>query len=179
MGGQRYKEHKKSLRKYGRKADPIGLEPLTDAKYLEVMGKLMEKHKPISEYFFSGFGDTLRWIDSQIAEIILLHFAYQGYPCLPVHDSFIVDTRLEDELKEIMEKAFVHNFKKDIPVTDNWDQLIAIYTPEKVERDLLPRIMKGLENGTIDRDEFEKALREKRKSHKELMKQIEALKIND
>jgi hypothetical protein len=144
-----------------------------------VMDKLTEKHKPISEYFFSGFGDTLRWIDSQIAEIILLHFALQGYPCLPVHDSFLVDTRLEDELKEIMDKICVHNFKKNIPVTDNWDQRIAIWTPEKVERKLLPKIMQGLADGTIDRNELENVVREKRKRHKELIKQFEALKIND
>jgi hypothetical protein len=144
-----------------------------------VIDKLMEKHKPISDYFFSGFGNTLQWYDSQIAEITMLHFAYQGYPCLPVHDSFLVDTRLEDELKEIMEKAFVHSFKHNIKVTDNWEQLIANYTPEKVERDLLPMIMQGLADGTIDRDEFAAVVREKKKSHKELMKQFEALKAND
>lgn len=66
-----------------------------------------------------------------------------------------------------------------LPVTDNWDQLIDIYTPEKVERELLPRIMQGLADGTIDRDEFAAVVMKKRKSHKELMKQIEALKTND
>jgi hypothetical protein len=102
----------------------------------------------------------------------MIYFALKGYPCLPVHDSFIVDYRLEDDLKEIMEKVFVHNFQKDIPVKDSWEQLILRFTPEKVESELLPKIIQGLEDGTIDRDEFEKDLAEQSKRHEELMKQL-------
>jgi len=145
-----------------------------------VMGKLVEKHKPIKEYLFSGFGDTLQWIESQIAEIIMLHFALQGYPCLPVHDSFIVDTRLEDELKEIIERVYVHNFKKDIPVEDNLNKyLLTTEFISKHRTEFERKIREGLADGTIDRDEFEKVVLEKRKRHKELVKQFESLKTND
>jgi hypothetical protein len=138
-----------------------------------VMDKLTEKHKPISEYLFSGFGDTLQWIDSQIAEYIMGHFALKGYPCLPVHDSFIVDFRLEDELKEIMEKVFVHNFKEKIPVEDNLNKyLLTTEFTYKHKDEFEKRIREGLLNGTIDRDEFETFVRERKKRYKELMKHL-------
>jgi len=170
--GQNRKEIRKSMK---RGKGKIGLKPpeidsMHNHVLEPIMDKLKEKHEPIADdYIFSGFGNTLQWIDSQIAEVIMLHFARQGYPCLPMHDSFIVDFRLEEELKEMMEKVFTHNFEKDIPVKDTWDQLIRIWSPEKMEQDLLPRINKGLEDGTIDKDEFLKDLEEMRKGYQEVM----------
>lgn len=146
---------------------PPEIPSLSNNDLKPVMDKLIEKHKPISEYFFSTFGDTLQWYDSQIAENIMYHFAYQGYPCLPVHDSFIVHVGLQKELKELMEKIFVHNFKHHIDLKDNWFELILRFTPEKVERELVPKIMQNLADGTIDRDEFEEDLRKMIKRQKE------------
>jgi len=169
--GQNYKEIKK---KKGKELKPPEIESLSNDDLQPVMDKLIEKHVPISDdYIFSGFGNTLQWIDSQIAEVIMLHFALQGYPCLPMHDSFIVDFRLEEELKEMMEKVFTHNFEKDIPVKDTWDQIIRIWSPEKMEQDLLPKIRMGLADGTIDIDNFEKGVLEATKRLKESMKIIE------
>jgi len=142
-----------------------------------VMDKLIEKHNPISEYLFSGFGDTLQWIDSQIAEIIMLHFSYQGFPCLPVHDSFIVDVRLGDELEEIMEEVFVHNFKEKIPVKDNLHKYL--FTPEFISKhreEWENRITEGLADGTIDLDEFMETLRKQKKRTKEYVRFANELK---
>jgi len=45
-----------------------------------------------------------------------------------------------------------------------------------MEQDLLPKIRNGLENGTIDRDEFEKGVMEATKRLKESMRMIERYK---
>ena len=63
---------------------------------------IIEAHKPIEDQFFSGAGSRLQRRDSEIAEAILLRFVANGYPCLPVHDSFITYRALEDEVPEIM-----------------------------------------------------------------------------
>lgn len=68
----------------------------------DVLSTVESKHEPIKEYFRTGHGLKLQRLDSDIAERVILHFAEQGYPCLPIHDSFIVHHGLEDELKETM-----------------------------------------------------------------------------
>ena len=65
-----------------------------------------EKHAAISRYFSTGKGVDLQYWDSVLAEYIMVHFARQGVPCLPVHDSFIIDFRLEDELIRVMKEGF-------------------------------------------------------------------------
>lgn len=145
-----------------------------------VMDMLIEKHEPIAEYLPSGdkdntqWGHTLQWIDSQIAEVVMLHFTLQGYPCLPVHDSFIVDIRLEDELKEIMERVFVHNFQQDIPATDNWDKIIRIWSSEKVAK----QIYKGLTDPTIDNEELEKGIIEATRILREGIEKLNTIGTN-
>ena len=45
-------------------------------------------------------------MDSSIAIDILYHFAKRGCPCLSVHDSFIVPTSEEQELKRVMHRFY-------------------------------------------------------------------------
>ena len=47
------------------------LDPLIDA--------FQRKHQPISHYFCTGVGIDLQYLDSQIAERVLLHFSKMGY----------------------------------------------------------------------------------------------------
>ena len=68
------------------------------------------KHNKIIHYFNTGKGIDLQYLDSQMAEKVMLHFAKMGYPALPMHDSFILHHGLEKELKEQMHKAFRHLF---------------------------------------------------------------------
>lgn len=44
--------------------------------------------------------------DSKIALRIINHFAKQDKPILPMHDSFIIPERFEDELRTIMGEAY-------------------------------------------------------------------------
>ena len=60
--------------------------------------------------FGSGIGLRLQRFDSDLAEVVMLQFARMQYACLPVHDSFIVHHGLEDELDDMMVKAFKAKF---------------------------------------------------------------------
>ena len=40
---------------------------------------------------------------------IVNHFARQGAPILPVHDSFLVQARYQDELRHVMNQAYAHH----------------------------------------------------------------------
>lgn len=66
----------------------------------------VEAHEPIAEYFFSSYGLRLQRLDSEIALNVLKHFSAKGEACLCIHDSFIVEERLEDELQETMKKYY-------------------------------------------------------------------------
>ena len=56
--------------------------------------------------FFCGMGNKLQYRDSIIAEQVMLHFAKNDIPVLPVHDSFIIQAGLFIDLLEVMEKEF-------------------------------------------------------------------------
>jgi hypothetical protein len=45
-------------------------------------------------------------MDSQIAERVMLRLLAKGIPCLPVHDSFIVDRQSTKELHQAMDEAY-------------------------------------------------------------------------
>jgi len=72
----------------------------------KLMQKIFDKHKTISSYFNSGRGVELQYLDSCIAEAVLMHFTKQGIPCLCVHDSFIVENRYKDELGDVMKEEY-------------------------------------------------------------------------
>lgn len=140
MRGQRYKDFKKAKR-WGTEIKPLGIEPLTDERYREVMGKLMQRHQPIQEFFYTEKGSYLQWLDSQIAEAIMLYFAeYFDQPCLPVHDSFIVDVRFSSFLRDIMHSYFEQALQQKITVKSDfteifkrWDTVVKLGNKE-VER---------------------------------------------
>lgn len=88
------------------------------------MGKLTERHKPIEEFFYSEKGGYLQWLDSQIAEAILLYFSDNfDQPCLPVHDSFIVDVRFSSFLRDIMHSYFEHALQQKIIVKSDFNEI--------------------------------------------------------
>lgn len=56
--------------------------------------------------FGTGIGLRLQREDSDMAEQIMLHFAAQSIPVLPVHDSFIIAVQHRDELVRVMQTLF-------------------------------------------------------------------------
>ncbi len=81
---------------------------------------VLDAHTPLSDVFFQGHGNHLQFIDSCIAERVMLQFVRSDdAPVLPVHDSFIMHYAFGDigELEEAMRRAFHDYFKKDIKVS--------------------------------------------------------------
>ena len=101
----------------------------------EVVDAILEFHHPINDFFFSGIGGRLQRIDSEIAELTMLHFAKHNIPVLPIHDSFIMHAAYENELRGVMDKSFAQvtgfsgkveiekKSKKASVITDN-DELV-------------------------------------------------------
>jgi hypothetical protein len=83
-----------------------------DAIY-PVIDAFEKKHTKIAHKFCTGAGIDLQYEESQLAEQVMLHFAKQGIPCLPIHDSFIVPFKYRDELVDAMKKVFEDRFGKE------------------------------------------------------------------
>ena len=77
-----------------------------EAKYgiswKELLNLIRVRHAPIEQFLGTGRGVFLQGVDAEIAHNIVLGFARRGYPCLPVHDSFVVHHELEDLLDDLM-----------------------------------------------------------------------------
>ena len=73
-----------------------------------LMDEFRKVHKPIEHYFCNGSDTGLRImnLDSRIALGIIDHFAKQNIPILSIHDSFIVQAKYENELRQTMEKTY-------------------------------------------------------------------------
>ncbi|MBU1001715.1 MAG: hypothetical protein KKE73_04260 [Proteobacteria bacterium] len=65
-----------------------------------------DAHPKIAKYIGSGMGTKLQYWDSKVADKVLSSLVDKGIPCLPVHDSFIVQKQHEDDLVEAMREAF-------------------------------------------------------------------------
>lgn len=63
---------------------------------------LKNMHKPIGHYFFTGVGQRLQRMDSEIAELVMLTLLTSDVVAVPVHDSFLVAHQHEATLREAM-----------------------------------------------------------------------------
>lgn len=69
--------------------------------------RLVEAGYPeIRDWFGAGRGTELQCIDGRIAASILNDLALHGIPCLPVHDSFIVEQQHQSLLLQSMTEAY-------------------------------------------------------------------------
>jgi hypothetical protein len=79
--------------------------------------ELMElKHSGIKHYFGSGIGLQMQYLDSQLAERVILRMLTYGEVCLPIHDSFIVREEAEKLLQLVMLEEFQVMFGRSITV---------------------------------------------------------------
>ena len=98
---------------------PQGLRPRDfGLTWRELSQRILDKHHAIKDAFYTGQGLRLQYIDSQLAEQVMLHFANKGVPVLPVHDSFIIAAQHQQELVAVMKRVFGERFGgADIKVT--------------------------------------------------------------
>lgn len=87
---------------------------LKNSQLLEILDPLRTKHKPIQHMFASDSGINLMNIDSNITSLIMQHFVDQGIPILMVHDSYLVPSQYEDDLKDVMIKSFTDVLGKTV-----------------------------------------------------------------
>ena len=64
------------------------------------------RHGDIRHHFKSGIGLYLQYIDSVVAERVVLHFVRKGEVCLPIHDSFVVRNGLLMKLEKVMKEEY-------------------------------------------------------------------------
>jgi len=80
----------------------------------QLRDKLNQKHCQIAHRFNSGYGLTLQYEDSKIAEAVMLALLEQGIACLPMHDSFIVQSTEQGRLIGAMNVAYKDRFGVEI-----------------------------------------------------------------
>ena len=71
-----------------------------------VLDAVVNHHELIKKYLLSGYGMSLQYYDSLIAEIIISQAAHHSIPILPIHDSFVVREQDKDWLLEAMTTAY-------------------------------------------------------------------------
>jgi len=76
-----------------------------------LLTEILAKHDKIKQYFCSGYGTRLQYLDSQIAEKILLTLGKECIGCLCIHDSFILAEEYKDRLMELMRHYFYEILK--------------------------------------------------------------------
>ncbi|WP_165072379.1 hypothetical protein [Desulfovibrio sp. ZJ200] len=87
--------------------DKTGLLPPSPKILLET---LKETHSPIQKYLCTGYGVRLQFLDSSIAEQIMLSLAEDDICCLCIHDSFIVGKEYQNQLYKLMISQFASLF---------------------------------------------------------------------
>jgi len=66
-----------------------------------------KKHKRIKHYFGSGIGLEMQYVDSEMAEQVMLRMNKAGEVCLPIHDSFIARRAAVALLDKVMHDVFL------------------------------------------------------------------------
>ena len=73
----------------------------------ELHALVLKRHNPIREELIAGIGLKTQFIDSQIAEDIMLTMVDKGILVLPIHDSFIVKEKHQRLLETVMLESFM------------------------------------------------------------------------
>jgi len=81
----------------------IGVTKRFDYRMVKRLAEYIDReHKAISGYMYGGASGLFQYIDSEIAEQVLLSFAMQDRPIIPVHDGFIVRRSDADHLANVL-----------------------------------------------------------------------------
>lgn len=74
--------------------------------YDEIVFLIKEAHPVVEDYFYRLYGPKLMYLDSRVAEFVMMAMTGQGIECLSIHDSFIVPQDKEEELRTSMYDAY-------------------------------------------------------------------------
>jgi hypothetical protein len=84
--------------------DKVG-QSLTDKQLGELLEAFIVKSPQFDGVLNTGQALRLMNIDSQIANMVLVHFTQKDIPVLCIHDSFIIQYDKEPELRRILDRA--------------------------------------------------------------------------
>ena len=79
----------------------------------ELRGLLIKTHPVFDKAIKSDAGVRYQFIDSRIAESVMMKLLKQNIVCLCIHDSFVVIDTFQDELVTAMKEAFAEVVKAD------------------------------------------------------------------
>lgn len=74
--------------------------------YAKLKKLLIKRHPPLATAIGQGVGLDFQFLDSKIAERVMLKLLVMDITCLPVHDSFVVPRHQTKELISAMDEAF-------------------------------------------------------------------------
>ena len=125
--------------------------------------KLFQKtHPVVYERLADGVGLESQFVDSQIAESVMLKMLKDGIVCLPIHDSFLVPSGYHQILSSVMKDTFREITGADISVDLDivkTDQLYGLKKYEVLEQqkaDPEVGILSGTETWDALKDEQQK-----------------------
>lgn len=96
----------KENEKRERKGKPL-LKVLDESEVGVMIDKLEQLHAPIAQWLYNKeHGYMLQMLEGQIGEDITIKLMREGIVCLPVHDSFIVQTKHQERLKQQMTNSY-------------------------------------------------------------------------
>lgn len=87
----------KSMRRF------VGIKNISANALIEA---ILEHNKEVEQFFNTGIGLHLQWLDSQMIEYCISKFMEINEICLPVHDSLIVKESLGGFAEQVMEEAY-------------------------------------------------------------------------
>ncbi len=94
---------------------------ITSEEAKAVLNAYQEANQPIANYLFKGSWKRLQNLDSHLVDLVLGAATLKGVPVLPVHDSFIVNTRYSSWLRTQIQKAYKELTSFDAPV--DWEDM--------------------------------------------------------
>lgn len=88
----------------------------------QLVGSIVQSHTPIAQYFHTGIGHQVQFIESEIMMLVLLDLMSKGVVCLPIHDGVIIPQSAHELARQVME--------------DKSEEVCGIRIPVSTERDL-------------------------------------------
>jgi hypothetical protein len=80
----------------------------------DLIDTLKNRHPRIAACFHTGFGTRLQYLDSLMAERVLLALRKRGIAAIPVHDSFVVPERHASLTRETMQQSFTDVMRQEV-----------------------------------------------------------------
>ena len=101
----------------------------------ELDRRVRRLHAGIAHHFHTDAGLRMQFVDSQIAEGVMLNLMERGIVVLPIHDSFIVQAPFVGDLKREMETVFRQVTGTDAKLKAEEPALVRHYADPVVSRE--------------------------------------------